>query len=135
MEVIKCLEEPGETISAPYQRHIKVMLAPDRRNCNEITYSHAILYPHSKTDYHKHDRPELIQILTGYGVFICDGEEIPVESDMALWVRPGEIHQMINRSDESMKLATVFVPAYTAQELLGSIWKAAERDQQEAAEM
>jgi mannose-6-phosphate isomerase-like protein (cupin superfamily) len=130
VEIIKCWEEPGETIPDPYQRHIQVMLAPDRRNCSEITYTHATIYPHSKTDYHFHDRPELIQILTGKGIAICNGEETPVEPDMALWVRAGESHQMINVGDEPLKLATVFIPAYTAEEILSKIREAAHQAKQ-----
>jgi mannose-6-phosphate isomerase-like protein (cupin superfamily) len=123
MEVIKCWEEQGETIPEPYTRHIKVMLVP------EITFSHAIIHPNSRTDYHTHDRPELIQILSGRGVSVCDGVETPVEPDMALWVRAGEMHQIINTGPESIKLATVFVPGYTAKENLERIVKAAKSAQ------
>ena len=125
MEVIKAWEMPGETISEPFKRHIKVMLAPDVRDVPEITYSYAIIYPNSKTDFHSHDRPELIQILAGRGIAICGDEEVPVEPDMALWVRAGESHQMINTGEESLKLATVFVPGYTQEENLGRIRDAA----------
>ena len=96
MEIIKCWEEKGEMISEPYKRNIKVMLAPDVRDCKEITFSHAILYPQSQTDYHEHDRPELILILSGFGVAVCEDEETPVKTDMALWVRAGEPHKLIN---------------------------------------
>jgi len=133
MEIIKCWEELGEMISAPYKRKIKIMLAPDVRNCEEITFSHAILYPHSQTDYHGHNRPELILILSGFGVVVCDEKEIPVKSDMALWVRAGEEHKLVNKSDETMKLATVFIPAYTSEELLGPIKSAARNGQKEEA--
>lgn len=129
MEVIKCWEEKGETIPEPYTRHIRVMLAPDRRDVPEITFSHAIIHPESRTDYHAHDRPELIQILSGRGISVCDGVETPVEPDMALWVRAGEMHQIINTGPESIKLATVFVPGYTAKENLERIVKAAKSAQ------
>jgi len=108
------------------------MLTSDRRDCPELTFTHAILYPHSKTDYHRHDRPELIQVLTGFGVFLCEGDEISVGPDTALWVRTGEMHQMVNESDESMKLATVFVPAYSTEELLIPIREAADDANREA---
>jgi mannose-6-phosphate isomerase-like protein (cupin superfamily) len=126
MEIVRCWEEPGVTIKAPFKRTIKVFLAPDTRDVPEICYSHAIIDPGSQTDYHKHDRPELIQILSGRGIAICDGKETPVEPDMALWVKAGEMHQMINTGPESMKLATVFVPGYTARQNLDRIIKAAE---------
>jgi mannose-6-phosphate isomerase-like protein (cupin superfamily) len=134
MEVIKCWEEEGQTISEPYKRHIKVMLAPDTRNVPEITFSHAIIYPHSKTDYHAHDRPELILIVSGRGISVCDGKEIPIEPDMALWVKAGEMHQVINTGEESIKLATVFVPGYTAKENLDRIVQAAEKAKSEGKE-
>ena len=102
------------------------MLAPDNRNVPEITFSHAIIYPHSRTDYHKHDRPELILIVSGRGISVCDGVQTPVQPDVALWVRPGEMHQLINDGEESLKLATVFVPGYTAKENLDRIRQAAE---------
>lgn len=127
MEVIKCWEEEGETISEPYKRTIKVFFASDRRNVPEITFSHALIYPHSKTDYHKHDRPELIQVLEGRGEVVCEGVETPIEPDMALWVRAGEMHQVINKGSEMMKLATVFIPSYKYEEILGAIREAAEK--------
>ena len=126
MEVIKCWEQAGVTIPEPFKRHIKVMLAPDTRGVPEICFSHAILYPKSRTDYHKHDRPELIQVLSGRGISVCDGVNVEIEADMALWVRAGEMHQVINTGEESLKLATVFVPGYTATENIDRIAKAAE---------
>ena len=134
MEVIKCWEEEGQTISEPYKRHIKVMLAPDKRNVPEITFSHAIIYPHSKTDYHAHDRPELILIVSGRGISVCEGKEIPIEPDMALWVKAGEMHQVINTGEESIKLATVFIPGYTVKENLDRIVQAAEKAKSEGNE-
>jgi len=56
-----------------------------------------LFVPTSKTDYYKHDRrPELIQILAGRGISVCDGMNTPVEPDIALWVQAGEMHQIIN---------------------------------------
>ncbi|MFC1578554.1 cupin domain-containing protein [Thermodesulfobacteriota bacterium] len=100
MEVLRFWEEEGVTVPEPYKRHIKVMLAPDRRNAEEITFSQVLIYPESKTDYHAHDRPELIVVVSGRGKSICDGKEIGVQADMALWIKPGEKHQLINDGDE-----------------------------------
>jgi len=128
MEVIKCWEEEGVLVPDPYKRYIKVLLAPDKRNVPEITFSFAIIYPESKTDYHKHDRPELILILSGRGISVCEGEEIEIEPEMALWIREGERHQIVNTGHESLKLATVFVPGYTKESLIGKILDAAEKE-------
>ena len=114
MKLVKAWEEKGVEIPAPYHRHIKVLFAPDKEGVEELTFSHAILPPKGQTDYHLHDRPELIYIVSGKGLCIHDGQQTPVEEDVALWIPTGELHQMINTGDIPLKLATVFVPAYTA---------------------
>lgn len=104
------------------------MLASDRRDATEITFSQVLIYPESKTDYHSHDRSELIVVVSGRGKSICDGKEICVQPDMALWIKPGEKHQLINDGDEMLKLYTFFTPAYSARDLLSGILKAAGKD-------
>lgn len=128
MEVVRFWEEPGVTVPEPYKRHIKVMLAPDRRSTAEIIFSQVLIYPESETDYHAHDRPELILIVSGRGKSVCDGKDIRVQPDMALWIKPGEKHQLINDGDEMLKLYTFFTPAYSARELLSGIMEAAGSD-------
>jgi mannose-6-phosphate isomerase-like protein (cupin superfamily) len=129
VEVLRFWEEEGVTVTEPYKRHIKVMLAPDRRNAPELTFSQVLIYPESKTDYHAHDRPELIVVVSGRGKSICDGKEIGVQADMALWIKPGEKHQLINDGDEMLKLYTFFTPAFSAHDLLSGIMKAAGKDE------
>ena len=63
--------------------------------------------------------------LVGGGTSVCDGVKTPVEPDVALWVRAGEMHQLINDGEETLKLATVFVPGYTVEQNLGRIRQAA----------
>ena len=128
MEVLRFWEEEGITVPEPFKRHIKVMLASDRRDATEITFSQVLIYPESKTDYHSHDRSELIVVVSGRGKSICDGKEICVQPDMALWIKPGEKHQLINDGDEMLKLYTFFTPAYSARDLLSGILKAAGKD-------
>ncbi len=115
MEIVKAWEEEGVKIFPPYARTIKVLFAPDKHNVNELTFSFALIEPHSMTDDHIHDRPELIYIVSGRGVSICDDIEYEIQPDVILWVRAGEKHQIKNTGDEILKLATVFTPAYTAE--------------------
>lgn len=115
MKVVKAWEEEGVTIQEPFKRTIKAIFAPDedKGGIKELLFTHAIIYPHSQTDYHAHDRPELIYIVYGRGASICEGKEIAIEIDIALWVPAGEKHQIKNTGDEPMKLATVFVPGFS----------------------
>ena len=116
MKLVKAWEEKGVEVPEPYRRRVKVLFAPDKEGIQELTFSHAIIPPGSKTDYHAHDRPELIYIVSGEGICICEGKEIPVTGDMVMWVLAGEKHQFINTGYIPLKLATVFIPPYTASE-------------------
>lgn len=127
MKLAKAWEEPGVEIPAPFQRRIKVLLAPDKEGVQEITFSHAILPPSGRTDYHSHDRPELIYVVSGEGICVHEGRETPIVADMVMWVPAGEAHQMVNTGFEPLKLATVFIPAYTAAENYQRCLDAAER--------
>lgn len=126
MEIVRIWEEEGVTVPKPYNRHLKVLLAPDKKNVQEISFNQALIYPLSKTDYHTHDRPELILIVAGRGISVCDGVETPIKPETALWIREGEMHQIINTGEETMKLATVFIPPYTSEQLYGTCMKAAD---------
>jgi quercetin dioxygenase-like cupin family protein len=116
MKLVKAWEEPGVEIPAPFQRCIKVLLAPDKEGVAELTFSQVLLPPGGRTEYHSHDRPELIFLVSGEGECLHEGEKTQVKEDMVIWMPAGEQHQMINSGPEMLKLATVFVPAYTAAE-------------------
>ncbi len=125
MEIVKAWDEEGVKVPAPYARTIKVLFAPDAHNVGELTFSFALIDPGGQTDYHTHDRPELIFVVSGRGVAVCEGESFNVQGDVVLYVRAGEKHQMINTGAETLKLATVFIPAYTAAENYARCIKAA----------
>lgn len=116
MKIVRGWEEEGVTIPAPYNRTIKVLYAPDKHDVPELTFSYALIHSHSSTDMHAHDRPELIIIVSGRGKCVGDDGETDIEPDTVLWVPAGENHQMVNTGYETLKLATVFIPAYTAEE-------------------
>jgi len=115
MKLVRAYQEEGVTIPDPYRRTIKILLAPDREDVPEIMLSHVTIYPGSHTDYHDHDRPELIYVVSGTGISKCEGEEVEVGPDTAMWVPAGEKHEVRNTGDEPVSLVTVFVPGYTAE--------------------
>jgi len=116
LKIVNAWEEEGVKIPAPYSRTVKVLFAPDRHGVNELTFSFALIDPGGQTDNHAHDRPELIYVVSGRGIALCNGRSHEVQSDVILWVRKGEKHQFKNTGAETLKLATVFVPPYTADE-------------------
>jgi mannose-6-phosphate isomerase-like protein (cupin superfamily) len=127
MKIVKAWEEKGVEIPAPFQRTIKVFFAPDKEGVDVLTFTHALIPSQGRTDYHVHDKPELIYIVTGNGICLHEGEETPITADMILWVLAGEKHQMINTGYEQLKLATVFIPPYTASENYNRCLEAAEK--------
>jgi mannose-6-phosphate isomerase-like protein (cupin superfamily) len=116
MVIIRAWEIEGVEVPEPYRRRIKVLLAPDQGGVSILSMSQAIIPPQSKTDYHSHDRPEAIYVVSGSGVCMWEGQKIPITSGMVFWVPPGERHQFINTGYEPLTLVTVFVPPYTAAE-------------------
>lgn len=123
--VVRAWEEEGFKVPSPYERVIKHIFAPDKRGINELTFSFAIIPPGSKTHNHKHDRGEVIYVVTGRGEVSIDGETYEIEPDVVLWAPKNVMHQVKNPGEESIKLATVFVPAYESRSLKESILQAA----------
>lgn len=119
MKIVKASDEQGVTIPSPFDRTIKILLAPDKAGVQELTLSHVLIPPGGHTDSHTHDRPELLYIISGQGVAKGDGEKCQVGPDTAIWVETDEPHELINTGDEVLKLITVFVPAYQAADLYG----------------
>lgn len=116
MKVIKAWEEEGVQIKGPYQRTIRTLLAPDKNDVKDLTFAIAYIDPGSRTDTHTHDRPELMYIVSGRGISLCNGVEVSVEPDMVLLNETGEVHAMINTGCETLKMVTIFVPAITAEQ-------------------
>ncbi|PIS28875.1 MAG: hypothetical protein COT43_05445 [Candidatus Marinimicrobia bacterium CG08_land_8_20_14_0_20_45_22] len=52
--------------------------------------------------YHTHDFEHEIYILSGNGVMRGEGSETPIHQDMAVLVKPNEIHQVINRGQTKL---------------------------------
>ena len=55
-------------------------------------------------DYHYHERGEhIIVIVSGEGVEIVEGGEIPVKAGDVLFIPAGEKHTIVNRSDKDLR--------------------------------
>jgi len=116
MEIVRAWEEKGVKISAPFSRTIKCLFAPDKGDVREASFNFALIDPDSGTDCHKHDRPELIYVVSGRGYATCDGSRVDVQPDTILWVRAGEMHELRNTGAETLKLFTVFIPGMTVEQ-------------------
>ena len=118
MKIAKMSKQEGTTVPAPFKRTIKPIFGPDeeRGGIKEISCSQVFLYPGSQTDYHIDEKPELMYVVKGRGVAICDGQETEIETDDVMWVPAGERHQLKNPGNTMMKLLTAYVPGRSHKE-------------------
>ena len=127
MTVIRAKDIKETIIPKPYERSIKVMCAPDVNDVPELNFNLVLIKPGSKTDLHDHDRPELIYIIAGRGEATLGDQTVSLESDVVIWVRKNKIHQIRNTGTEIMKMATLFVPGYTKDDLINARLEAAKK--------
>ena len=66
-------------------------------------FNHAELQPHKKLDQHVGKYEEIYYILQGEGEFYVDGEYEKVTSGDAIYVPPGSIHGMNNKSNRKIE--------------------------------
>ena len=93
-------------------RLVKTIFSTEVNNINDVKFSAVSLGPNSKTDYHDHDRPELIYVISGKGILKYNDKEYIIKSDFAIWIEKAEFHQVINTEFDYLKVLTLFIPRY-----------------------
>lgn len=68
------------------------------------------LLPGEEIGSEVHDGDQLLYAAKGDGIAIFDGREVRFEKGMVFCVPAGARHNVINRSDEPMKLFTFYAP-------------------------
>lgn len=115
------------SIPAPFQRSIKVLLAPDTQEVvKDLSITMGIIAPHSRNDYHAHEGTELLYIVSGHGRAVIDDKEYPIGPDALIVAPPGILHQQINESDETMKMLAVWTPPVLGSEVIDRAVEAVE---------
>jgi len=115
MEHVKAGSVTGINVPEPYSRSIQVLYAPDVLGVDELTFSLVQIEAGGGTDYHVHDRPELIHIVAGVGHVVVDDFEFEVAAGDVLYIREGEWHRLSAPGPDQLHLATVFTPGVTAE--------------------
>lgn len=118
MKIVRSKEETGVKVPPPYEREIKLLLGPDKGDVEEIRANQVILPPGGQTNYHKHDRPELIYILDGAGVCVHDLGETAITKDTLIWAEKEDMHQIKNTSQDMLRMFTAFVPGFRTENAL-----------------
>jgi len=109
--VVKPWELKGDFVPRPYERILKVLLSPENTGSNRLTLLFAILTPGSRSPLHDHENSETMYITSGRGHGRIDDHDFEVEPDMVVYAAPHVKHQLVNTSDETMKILCIHIPS------------------------
>jgi quercetin dioxygenase-like cupin family protein len=106
-------EFPSKVVPEPYHRSLQLILDKiDGDNVGDFTFLLSTLFPYEgKTDLHTHPVDELIYITSGYGYSLYKGEKTPVKPGSFIYAKAEEEHQVVNESNETMRLVCIYIPA------------------------
>ena len=126
MSVIEISKIKGVRINEPFGRTVKIICTPEISDeVKDLSITMGIIDPHSKNDLHTHEGMEILYIVSGFGRAVMGDEEHAIQHD-SLVVAPGGVpHQLINDSDDTMKMFCVWTPAVTGEEVLNRAIEAA----------
>lgn len=111
MSLVRLWEIEGFKAEPPHERVLKVLLSPDRGVTKNISLGMTLLPPNSSSSYHAHDEEEEIwYVISGRGKAIIGNKEFLIERDVALYIPPKTQHQLVNTSDETLKILWIFSP-------------------------
>ena len=102
---------PATHVPEPCKRTLKVLFSPVlHAQCPDIAVGMTILPPGSVSDEHAHIEGEMFFVLEGNGCISAGDDKITVTPGTAAWSPPGESHQLVNSSDETLKILWVLCP-------------------------
>jgi len=113
MRILDCTSVPSKVVPEPYRRSLQLVLdKSDGKDVQDFTFLLSTLFPYEgKTDSHVHPVDELIYIVSGYGYSLGGGQKTPVKTGTMVYASAGEEHQIVNESNETMRLLCVYIPA------------------------
>jgi len=119
MPIINALSVKPVKINGPYERVIRVLLAPDTQDAvKDLSISHAVISPHCSTDLrHTHPGAEMMYIMTGHGECTIGDETHKIGPDTLMICPAGIPHDIRNHGDEPMSLVAMFVPPETSKQI------------------
>jgi uncharacterized cupin superfamily protein len=103
MKVFKGEEFAGMKNPTPGKTFKKDLLK--ELNAQGLTGVFGLVVPGSQGgDYHYHEKGEhIIVIVSGEGLEIVEGGEVPIKAGDVLFVPAGEKHTIVNRSDQELR--------------------------------
>jgi len=102
---------PAINVPEPYKRTLKVLLSPAiHPELQTLAVGMTILPPGGESDEHQHGEGEMFFVVSGTGCIKADKREEKLTAGTAIWAPPGDAHQLINNSSETLKVLWVLCP-------------------------
>lgn len=110
----------------PAGRRTRVLVGVDSPlQAEHYVVGTASVHPGGGVPQHAHETEETYMILSGTGVMIIDGEEVPIQADDVIYLEPMQPHELKNTGDTEMKTIFVYAPKmvvdHWAQEAKGEL--------------
>lgn len=113
MKHIKEHEVEGERMSPPHARTIKHLAAPWTLGTQNLWVGVSKVDPGSSSNMHAHDDlEEIFYVISGRGKIRVGDEEEPIEAGSCIYMPRNTPHQLINTSDETLKVLAVTSPPF-----------------------
>lgn len=110
----------------PAGRRTRVLVGVDSPlQAEHYVVGTASVHPGGGVPAHAHETEETYMILSGTGIMIIDGEEVPVQADDVIHLEPMQPHELRNTGGTEMKTIFVYAPKmvvdHWAQEARGEL--------------
>jgi mannose-6-phosphate isomerase-like protein (cupin superfamily) len=111
MQYSRETEIEGYKALPPYKRTLKVLLCPQVNKTQNVSLGMTILEPGNSSSAHKHSvEEELWFVVSGTGLATVGAETIKISQGTAIYVPPGQVHQLVNNGSEQMQVLWTFSP-------------------------
>ncbi len=128
MKIKRIWDEDGVSVPHPFCREVRMVFGPDREEVKDCNLICALIPPGSSTDQRDRDRTELLYIVEGKGEFFCNGETYPLTSDSCVYVEAGDVIQIRNNGKETLKLISVYLEPFRAEDLYRRLLESARNE-------
>ncbi len=113
MKHVREHEVKGDRFDPPHGRTIKHLAAPWTFGTRNIWMGVSKVDPGSSSSLHSHDDgEEIFYVINGHGRIRVDEEEEAIEPGSCIYIPAGSSHQLINTSDETLKVVAAASPAF-----------------------
>lgn len=117
MKIVKEHEVKGREIPPPYSRVLKELAAPWTIGTKNLWLGFSKVNVGGRSNPHSHEKEEeIFYVVSGRGKIIVGDEECEIEPGSCVYIPEKTTHQLINTSDETLKVISVASPPFPSEE-------------------